>query len=396
MAQLPNAPLPHSLSALQAEPYALQEGSSTKLFSEIHDHHIPAFASTALDRLYGSLFASQRHLELCGENVPVPHTWIAYRHGEVVAVFLFRIEASRVLVLTEMIAPQEEHLNEFRHAVFARYPKIWLIVFNAIILPAAITKSACQWYAFSENYILDLPPSVTDYLSSIGKSTRKTIQGYSNRLKREFPDFKWETYTAAEIPRHQQRALLRQLQAFKSDSMSARGKQALLDKRDRYRLMILASECGLFGVARVKGKVVAGSLACRFGDSYVMLLSAADPEMEPFRLGLLACYWSVCDCIRAQARQCHLLWGRYRYKSQLLAVPHTLFRLNMYRSRKVMLSHFSMVMTMWGQSLRYRFRHWLLNQVHERQDVFSLLVSRGLNRLRLWRVHVQKLKHANG
>lgn len=382
MAQPHNAPLPQTLvrPAEAADPASIDAGNA--IISEIHEFSVPAHAAAGIDRLYGSMYASLRHLQLSEAGRTVPHAWIGYRRGEMVGVLLFRMQGTQALVLTEMIALDEDIAEAFSRAVFSRFAYASHVTFNAVSLPRPLRQLAAQSFAFSENYIITLPATVDDYLAALGKSTRKTIRGYGNRLMRELPGFRWEVRTAADMRRDEQRRLVRQLQCFKEASMSARGKRAVIERRDTARLLQLASECGLFGVATIDGRVVGGSLACRFGDNYVMLLSAADPALEPHRLGLLCCYWSVCDCLRAGARQCHLLWGRYQYKSQLLGVLHPLYRVNIYRSQLQMALSPSVMLRMGWLKMRHAARHWLLVSLQERSDPLARALGWAVQRLR--------------
>lgn len=382
MTHLPNAPSPRALVALPSAVGTAPVDIGGSIVSEIHEFALPPHAKAAIDRLYGSMYASWRHLQLCGVDQPTPHTWIGYRHGEIIGVLLFRMRDTEALVLTEMFMLDPEIAEVFCRAVFSRFAYARQITFNAVSVPRSLPQLPMQSYVFSENYIIDLPASVDDYLNALGKSTRKTIRGYGNRLQRELPGFRWEVRTAAELRKDEQRRLVRQWQRFKQASMAARGKRAVIERRDTARLLQLASECGLFGIATIDGRVVGGSLACRFGDNYVMLLSGADPALESYRLGMLCCFWSVCDCIRAEARQCHLLWGKYQYKSQLLGVPHALHRLTFYRSRWQMLRSPSTVLRMSLEKWRHACRNWLISFIRERNDGPSRAVMRLLEGLR--------------
>ena len=354
MVQLPDAPLPHALEALVPIGEARPDPVSSAIACEIHEHAVPPFVAAALDRLYGSMYASWRHLQLCEADRPLPHAWVAWRHGVVAAALLFRIEPSRVLVLTEMMAIDAGLVDAFCRSVYGRYSQVGIIVLNAVDVTGRDRprpwRCPSQSYAFSEDYLVELPAKVDAYRALLGKSTRKTIQGYGNRIARELPGLQWECRDATEMSRMEQRTLVRILQRYKRDSMHERGKQAAIDRRDTARLLVLAHICGLYGVARVNGRVVAGSLACRFGDHYVMLLSAADPALARFRLGFLACYWSICDCISRQATVCHLLWGRYDYKVQLLGRVRVLRRVQLYRSWLTMLCRPHWVVRMMWQS----------------------------------------------
>jgi len=385
MAHLPDAPVPSSMASLRSDDALALPRVSGQFVTEIHEGCVPAFAATALDHLHGSLFASLRHLQLCEAFSAATCTWVCYQQGEICGVLLFRLEPQRLLVLTEMVRLPQAQIEAFTHAVLARYPQVKTIVFNAVCVNAGVLAYPSLRYDFSENYILDLPDTAAAYLATLGKSTRKTIHSYGNRLRRDFPDLCWRAYEKDELAPAAQRALVLQLQAFKRASMAARHKEAAIDATDTRRLLQLASECGLFGIATVNGEVCAGSVACRIGAHYVMLLSAADPALENYRLGLLACYWSVCDCIARQARQCHLLWGRYQYKSQLQAVPHVLTRLTLYRSYRAMLAMPAEVFKIVVSGQLIRCHRWLLYDVHDNADCCSRLIAATVNTLRGWR-----------
>ncbi len=360
MAHLPNAPLPHPLVAMPGSNDIVTAGAAAGIVSEIHEFAVPAFAEQALDRLYGSMYASMRHLQLCDAAQPVPHTWVGYRHGEIVGVLLFRLRGVQALVLTEMLALTPEVAEEFSRALFSRFAYARSVCFNAVSLPKALPRLRAQQAAFSENFVITLPSSVDDYLAALGKSTRKTLRGYGNRLQRELPGLQWQVRPASALRADELRRLVRQLQAFKRDSMAARGKRADQSRRETARLLALVAERGIVGTATHEGRLCAGSLACRFGDNYVMLLSAADPALESYRLGMLCCFWSVCDCVRAGARECHLLWGRYQYKHQLLGVPVPLHRVMIYRSWLWMALSPSRVLAMAWLRWRSRLRDALL------------------------------------
>jgi len=360
MAHLPDTPLPHPLAALTGSCDAAPAETTAGIVSEIHEFAVPAHAEAALDRLYGSMYASLRHLQLCDCANPQPHTWVGYRRGEIIGVLLFRMRGTQAVVLTEMIPLAPELAEEFCRALFSRFAYAQSACFNAVTLPASLSRLPALHAAFSENYVIALPDSIDAYFAALGKATRKTLRGYGNRLRRELPDLRWEVRHASDLRADELRRLVRQLQAFKRDSMAARGKRAELGRRDTARLLALVSERGLIGIATAGGRVCAGSLACRFGDNYVMLLAAADPALASFRLGMLCCYWAVCDCLRDGARECHLLWGRYQYKSQLLGVPRPLHRVLLYRSLLPMALAPSALASMAWLRMRTRLRDWLI------------------------------------
>jgi hypothetical protein len=331
----------------------------TDIVSEIYKQSIPAFVSMALDRLHGSLYASSRYLQLSDPEKTTPNTWVGYRSGEIVGVLLFRIEGKRVIVLCEVVTLDSLQIDAFAASVFSNFPSIHHIAFNAVSLSLPPTFLPAQFYPFSENYVLTLPSSTETYMAMLGKSTRQSLRGYRNRLLRDFPDFSWTAYACDELSVEQQCQLVLILQRFKRESMTARGKSAAIDATETQHLLTMAAECGLFGVAKINGRICAGAFSCRIGDSYVMLLSASDPAMSVYRLGLLTCLWSVSDCIQRGGRQCHMLWGRYQYKHQLLAEPKNLYRLIVYPSFRQMGTQPLTVLRMFFYGRYVRSVQWL-------------------------------------
>ena len=369
------------------------------IVSEFHEQFVPEFAADALELLYGSLYASYTHARLSDSAQPIPHTWVGYLHGDIVGVLLFRVCFDRVLVATEMFHLEQTIADAFCLALFDRYRQVHTIHFNAVSLPRPLQGWSLQCYPFSENYVISLPNDMDGYLHALGKSTRKTLRGYGNRLQRDLPDFIWEVRQADALRSDQLRALIRQLQQFKRDSMAARGKRAELSRRDMARILILCRRSGLVGIARIGDRIYGGSLACRIGDNYVMLLSASDPTLASYRLGILCCFWSVCDCIRAGGRECHLLWGRYQYKTQLLGEPHPLLRLVIYRSIwRRYLSPVTLV-SMYFAAWRYRIRDWFLDQLSAESWLGSQSfprLRRLANRAASWRTTIAKAAHTHG
>jgi hypothetical protein len=80
-----------------------------------------------------------------------------------------------------------------------------------------------------------------------------------------------------------------------------------------------------------------------------------------------------------------LLWGRYQYKNQLLAVPHDLIRLTVYRSRFQMLLMPATVLRMVARKSWFGLRQWLLYEVQQRPDSLSRLITYAVRRVRALR-----------
>jgi hypothetical protein len=160
--------------------------------------------------------------------------------------------------------------------------------------------------------------------------------------------------------------------------MQTRDKTMVIDEAENQRLLTLVAERGVFVLVMIKGEMRAGSIACKVGNNMVMLISAADPILTSYRLGFLVCYWSVCDAIERGYQQCHLLWGRYHFKTQLGAQPHHLVRAVLYRSYVAMCLSPLLVLSMVKRNISMQCRNWLIYTCHRSPQKWMQYLSRSL------------------
>ncbi len=106
MSRQPDVPLPPALPGFAPAADAFTNESPRDggpgIVCEIHEQALPDFIVAAIERLYGSMHASARYLQLCEPGRPLPHAWVGWRRGEIVGALLFRVQHARVRVLTEM------------------------------------------------------------------------------------------------------------------------------------------------------------------------------------------------------------------------------------------------------------------------------------------------------
>jgi CelD/BcsL family acetyltransferase involved in cellulose biosynthesis len=174
---------------------------------------------------------------------------------------------------------------------------------------------------------------------------------------------------------------LRKIAALNHARMALQGKVSYVDEAETRRLLRLARECGFISVIRVEGRICAGSIYARFGDNFFSQVNAHDPAYDDWRLGILCCYLTICDCIDRGGREFHMLWGRLPYKAMMQGVQVDLARLAIYRSRFAMLRHAVPVMRNAGFAVTRTAKYWLLEQERQNHPAWRLLV--GL--LRRWR-----------
>ena len=319
-----------------------------------YENHVPPFAAAVLNRLYQSLFSSlsQYRLYDCIDNIS---TYVARSDGQVVALFLFRMEHSRVSVCNEVIKLDAEEASRFAQYIFEHYAQVSMISFRAVETNICRLPFPSQRINFLEDIVLTLPASVEDYVGSLGKATRRTIRHNMNRLMRAFPSFRFRVSETSKIDERDIVAIVRMNHA----RMAGKDKVSVYTESETRRICQLARVCGLVGVLMVDGQVCAGAVSFRIGEHYYMSISAHDPLYDEYRLGTLSGFLNISECIRRGGKECHLLWGQHEYKYRFLGVRRALDNVNIYRSGFAVLRHADTVLRMVASGSIRRLRLWL-------------------------------------
>ena len=346
---------------------------------ECHEGYIPQWAEQELDRLYGNIHSSLVHFRLSG-GLTNTSTYAARRgeKGEVLALFLFRLEHGRVVVLNEGMQLEAEEVERFAAYMFQKFSSIAVIEFHAVHAPMARISRPYQRFYQTEDYVLRLPESTDAYLAMLGSATRKNVKKHLNRWQRDFPDSEWQVYEKDQIAESD----FREVVTFNHLRMAAKNKVSAIDEAELQSLLRLARECGLLCVTRVHGRICAGTLLYRFGQHYVSRISAHDTRYDDYRLGTLACYWAVCEAIQRSGRHFHFMWGRYAYKSALGGVLVELDHIAIYRSYWHLLSQVKVAAANAYGGYQREAKMWVLAQAEKNSGVVPKVVNASLNAFR--------------
>ncbi|WP_206668754.1 GNAT family N-acetyltransferase [Lacisediminimonas profundi] len=321
-----------------------------------HENLVPEFVEDEIATLYGSLYSSLPLLRAYDSLHDPVSTFVLYRNEEVDAIFLFRIHSSVLSVLNEGMQLNHEQAGLFGNYVFSRYPTVSVIRFSSVDLrPGGSLPFPHQSFQSLENLVLALPESVQAYHDSLSKNTRRNLKRYGERLVRDFPSFTWEVVEGSEVDDEDVRAIIR----LNIVRMASKNKISAYDATETERMVALVRQCGLVGIARIDGRVCAGTLSFRTGSNYALSVLAHDPAYNDYSPGILCAYKAIGECIARGAREFHFLWGRYDYKFLLLAVERPLVKLSIYRSWIQMLMHVDLFLGAEVEAGRRRGIEWL-------------------------------------
>jgi hypothetical protein len=136
-------------------------------------------------------------------------------------------------------------------------------------------------------------------------------------------------------------------------------------------------------VATIDGRVCAGAIGFRLGDSYFMHVIAHDPRFNSYSLGILCYYHTICEGIARGAKRFHLLQGRYGYKYRLLAQRQDYMNLDIYRSRVHAIVQGPKIVTKELRGRIWLAKQWLLHDVERHDGRAYRFIGRAVSLLRM-------------
>jgi hypothetical protein len=289
----------------------------------------PAFLEPELDRLYGTRLSCLPRFKLHGSWDGV-RAYVARHAGVAQAVFLFRCEHGRAVVLNEGMKVSEDIVNRFAGYLFRNHDGVSLIAFHFIESGARHFAFPSQRSACGQDTLLELPDSVAAYHAGLCAGTRRSLEHRLSRIQRALPGFAFDVFEKQEVPVRQVRALIR----LHRLNMAAKGLTARIDEAEEERIIAYVALCGFVSIASAGGEVCAGAITYRLGSNFTARILAHDPAHAGLRLGFVCAYLTICACISAGgSRYFHFGWGQRDYKRQLGGRERRLVRLSLFRSR---------------------------------------------------------------
>jgi hypothetical protein len=331
----------------------------------------PAFLEQELERLYGTRYSCLPCFKLYGSWSQV-RAYVARRAGVAVAVFLFRCEKGRAIVLNEGMHVSEDDANRFASYLFRNHDGVSQVAFHFVEAGARRFAFPFQRVPCGEDTVLELPPTADAYSASLGPTARAILQQRLNRIRRELPGFRFAVHETHDVPLEHIRDIIRLHQR----RMRATGMAAPIDQAEEERIIAYVALCGFVTVATSKGRVCAGAITYRLGSNFTARILAHDPTYGSHRLGLTCAYLTICECIKAgDSRYFYFGWGECAYKQDLGARDRELVHLSLFRSRLHVLRHAGPALGALLGGLAFRARRWLIRSARHKGSLRALLAG---------------------
>ena len=296
-----------------------------------HLHHVPDFVERELVATYDMLHSSLQFFRVWRSMEGVS-CYVARCRGRVTDILLFSCGRRQAVVLNEMIDIAPDSLERFAAYVFAHFPSIDVIRFNAVNTTAAAIGFPVQRHNAKDTFVIALPATPDEYLAAMGKSTRATLRSRLNNIRKNVPGFAVKFLVGDGIDEETVRHIAR----LSEQRIDARGVKL---RHDVERIMALSRECGLVTVLLIDGRMCAGSVNYRIGASLFGEIVAHDPAYDRLGVGGLCLYHTICESIRTGIRKFYLGGGRFVFKERMLGQRIDMDQLQIYRSRQRLLAN---------------------------------------------------------
>lgn len=344
------------------------------------ENEVPPFVAAEMVRLYQNFYSSLEKFRIDG-NAEKASTYVVRKAGTVINIFLFRRENRIVRVMNELIEINETEIDRFANYIFSMFKSVAIISFNVIQTDVKKLSFPYQRFNASEDAVITLPESPKEYLASLGSATRQNIKRYTSKLNRSFPSFTYQFFEKEGVTEQHIRDIVR----MKLARMADKNKVSGINEGDVEQILAFVRECGgLVGIATINGSVCGGLISYRVGANYFMPIIAHDPAYNDYRLGILCCYASICECIRRGGKEFHLIWGREEYKYRFLGIQRDLDNLNVFRSStQFVLNIYIALYGTYKAYVRY-VKLWLLDPKN-RRNLISRIAIKSMHYLKNFR-----------
>jgi hypothetical protein len=224
-----------------------------------------------------------------------------------------------------MLELEQVELDRFARYIFKRFPEANIISFQALKANTHQFGFPVQRSNAKDTYMISLPATPQEYTASLGKSTRSTTRHQLNKVVRDYPSFTSRFYVNEEIDEQHVREIIR----FNETRISNR---AYKFSHDEKRIISLVKMCGFVNVISIDGRVCAGTVNYRIGNSIFGEVIGYDFAYEKSGIGKLALYLTICESITRGGKNFYLGGGRFDFKSRMLGTQLDMDRIEIYRS----------------------------------------------------------------
>lgn len=305
-------------------------GSLNTLSHIFYDAHIPLDLEKELIGLYQSAFSVKEYFELFKKSNNYKALTIISEDSDLKHIICYTVADNCITILNELIDIEPSYVDYLSEVLFDKYPSINKINFNRIKSDIINISSTFRLWSCTNDIVVQLPATIEEYDSKLGKSTKKTIKKYLNKLQRENHDFGFNIISSGDIDPF----LVKKIIDMNRLRMTSKHIRSGYDSTQEKNVAQFSSKYGLVTTIAINNKVVAGNICYNLGDHAFGETIAHDNDYNKSRVGQVCFYLTLKHFIEKGTHYYHLMEGNDDYKYRFLGINQHMFSLSIYRSAK--------------------------------------------------------------
>jgi hypothetical protein len=290
--------------------------------------HIKELADEASTNLFNSMGFCELYA-----NPPAQRLWLDVdNERRITRAYAYREERwARLFKTLHMFGPVDLTMSQLNDFMLQRGTCIATIYSMEL---DHVTAFRGPWYRsivspVNEDIVIDLPATVEDYLSLLGRKTREHLPYYLRRLRKEWGNNLEILYLFDhEISTH----LFSELVGLNRTRIERKGGRHLWDYPMMERRSILAQKIGFLCGLRFGGQLVSGTMSYIHHNEAYLILIGHDPQYDRLNLGNLTLWLTINRLIELGISRYHLLWGEGFYKFQFGGSKQILHKVILFRN----------------------------------------------------------------
>jgi CelD/BcsL family acetyltransferase involved in cellulose biosynthesis len=297
----------------------------TDLGAAVYPAGVPRHELDALPGLYGNIASTEPYMRLY-QSLDVPAACVLRDPHH---VLVFRQAGATVEILNRACAILRPDVERACTAIFRALPGARRIHMDVPFPPGELELPVRLLFR-RDFRVIELPGGPDEYLSSLGKHTRRNLRSYERRWSRDYPDaaVRWVPCAGRS------EELFERFCTWKRERFDEKGQASHWDEVEearRYFTSLLESG-GEALVVEVDGEPAGLTFFFHVGETLESQEGASDPRFEPHALGTLMHLWTVLEAARRGCARVCLGPGPNEYFRRFGATPRPAYRVAVFRS----------------------------------------------------------------
>lgn len=290
-----------------------------------HFRGLPVEYEPFLIERYNSFITTCRYNEIYHPDYEINYVLI-YEDGKLTELLMFRNSGDTTLCLNKLVHIDQNIFSEFTKFIFSNFPVIKKVRIELSYISYKLNKS----FLFHKNldYIIDLPSTTDDYVSTLGHSTRKNMRNNKSKLLRDYPHANFVCKYGAEI----EESNIDRIIELNIARMKHKGIIPGINSSDKVNFYKYAQHYGVVSYIEIDGEIVAGNISTMLNKRIFGFIIAHDENFSNYDVAKICQLYLIQTSIEKGLSTYHFLWGDNDYKKRFLGEPHLLTSYYIYKT----------------------------------------------------------------